>query len=310
MKSHTLGLLAAVGVGAVLAASGSCFVVDQTEQALVLELGKPVRVISTPGLNFKMPLVQNVEFFDKRLLDFNDSYNPIEVIAADQKRLIVDSFVRYRITDPLKFKQAVGDERTMRSRLNAILEASLRQVIGSVPLSDVISGKREELMRKTRDLVNAQAQGAHLDENGNVVPNEANQGFGIKVVDVRIERADLPSTNSESIYRRMQTEREREAKEFRAKGAEDAQKIISTAEKERTILLAEAKRKAETIRGEGDSAAIKIFASAVNQDPDFYQFYRTMQAYRKTLSKEDTTLVLSPDNEFLKYIEKGGDGVR
>ncbi|MDE3059652.1 MAG: protease modulator HflC [Pseudomonadota bacterium] len=286
--------------GLVMAASAlfvlanAAFIVGQTDQALVLEFGKPERVVETPGLQFKVPFIQNVEYYDKRLLDFDAE--PKEVIAADQKRLIVDAFVRYRITDPLRFKQTVGDERTMRSRLNSILESSLRQSLGNVPLSSVISSQRAAIMQKVRDLVNQQAQGSGGQEGG----------FGIEVMDVRIVRADLPPANSDSIYRRMQTELERQTKQFRAQGAEEAQKIHSQADKERTIILAEARKQAEITRGEGDGEATRIYAEAFNQDPDFFQLYRSLQAYRKTLSQKDTTMILSPDNsEFLRYFEKG-----
>lgn len=285
--------------------SGSVFVVTQTEQALVLQFGKPVRVIKEAGLNFKTPFVQNVEYFDNRLLDFDAQSN--EVIASDQKRLIVDAFVRYRITDPLRFKQTVGNEMTMRSRLNSILESSLRQVLGSVPLSAVLSEKRSEIMADIRNIVNMQAMGTKIEGGAD---NITKGGFGIEVVDVRIKRADLPPANSEGIYKRMQTEREREAKEFRAKGSEDAQKIRSQADKERTILLAEAKKKSEITRGEGDGTATKIFADSFGKDQDFFQFYRSMQAYKKTLDKKDTTIMMSPDNEFLKYMEKGEGSVQ
>ncbi len=291
--------LLGIGVLALFVVANTVFIVDQTEQALILQFGKPVRVIEQPGLQFKTPFVQNVEFYDKRLLDFDAESK--EVIAADQKRLLVDAFVRYRITDPLKFKQTVADERTMKSRLNSILESSLRQVLGSVPLSAVISEKRPEIMQSIRALVNQQAMGAAAGDKENV------RGFGIEVVDVRIKRADLPPANSEGIYKRMQTERERQAKEFRARGAEDAQKIRSQADKERTILLADAKKTAETTRGEGDGLAGKIFADAFGQDQDFYQFYRTMQAYKKTLMGKDTTMILSPDSEFFKLLDKGGE---
>jgi membrane protease subunit HflC len=283
--------------------ANSLFIVSQTNQALVLQFGKPERVEKTPGLKVKIPFIQNVEYFDNRLLDFEAESK--EVIAADQKRLIVDAFVRYRIVDPLRFKQSVGDERTMRSRLNSILESSLRQALGNVPLSAVISEKRAELMQQIRGLVNEQAMGGKVADSAT---DETTGGFGIEVVDVRIKRADLPPANSEGIFKRMQTEREREAKEFRAQGAEDAQKIRSQADKERTILLAEAQKKAEILRGEGDSEATRIFAESFGQDQDFFQFYRTMQAYRKTLSPKDTTMVVSPDNEFLKYLDKGGMG--
>lgn len=294
------------GAGSVIAivavlfiAANSVFVVSQTNQALVLQFGKPVRVEQTPGLKMKLPFVQNVEFYDRRLLDFDAE--PKEVIAADQKRLIVDAFVRYRIVDPLRFKQAVTDERTMRSRLNSILESSLRQALGGVPLSAVISEKRAELMQDIRKLVNEQAMGTVTSSDSKDV---SVGGFGIEVVDVRIKRADLPTANSEGIYKRMQTERTKEANQFRAQGAEDAQKIRSTADKQRTIALSEAKKKAEILRGEGDGEATRIFANAFGQDQEFFQFYRSLQAYRKTLSAKDSTMVLSSDSEFLKYLDK------
>lgn len=296
MKYMTVGVSALVGVLFVL--SNSLFVVNQTQQALVLQFGKPVRVEQKPGLKFKIPFVQNVEFYDARLLDFDAESK--EVIAADQKRLIVDAFVRYRITDPLRFKQTVADERNMRSRLNSILESSLRQVIGEVPLSAVISEKRSETMDQIKALVNAQARGQKTE---GADENVMRGGFGIEVVDVRIKRADLPAANSEGIYKRMQTEREREAKEFRAKGAEDAQKIRSQADKERTIILADARKQSEIVRGEGDQLATKIFADSFGKDEQFFKFYRSMQAYKKTLNKDDTTMVLSPNSDFLRYLE-------
>lgn len=295
---RTLTVAGLLAFAALFVLFSSAFIVKQTEQALVLQFGAPVRVIKEPGLNFKVPFVQNVEFYDNRLLDFNADSK--EVIAADQKRLIVDAFVRYRITDPLRFKQAVADERTMRSRLNSILESSLRQVIGGVPLATVISEKRPEILSRIRGLVNDQTKGRIEGEE-----TVSKGGFGIEVVDVRIKRADLPPANSEGIYKRMQTEREREAKEFRAQGAEDAQKIRSQADKERTILLADARRKAEILRGEGEGEATRIFAQSFGQDQEFFQFYRSMQAYRKTLNSKDTSVILSPDSEFLRFIEKG-----
>jgi membrane protease subunit HflC len=294
MKGVTVAVVA--GVAGLYVLLNSAFIVTQTAQALVLQFGKPVRVAQEPGLKFKLPFVQNVEYYDKRLLDFEAETK--EVIASDQKRLKVNAFVRYRITDPLRFKQSVADERTMRSRLNSILESSLRQALGNVPLSAVVSEKRSKLMQQIRNLVNEQARGVKNDTG-------TEGGFGIEVVDVRIKRADLPPANSEGIYKRMQTERTRAANQYRAQGAEDAQKIRSQADKERTILLAEARRKSEILRGEGDGTATRIFAESFGQDQDFFQFYRSMMAYRKTLSGKDTTLVLSPGNDFLKYLDKG-----
>lgn len=296
MKYLTVGL--SVFFGALFILANTVFVVNQTQQALVLSFGKPVRVEKEPGLKTKIPFIQNVEFYDARLLDFDAESK--EVIAADQKRLIVDAFVRYRITDPLRFKQTVGSEAIMRSRLNSILESSLRQVIGEVPLAAVITEKRAETMDAIKQLVNAQARGIKLSSGDETTTRG---GFGIEVVDVRIKRADLPPANSEGIYKRMQTEREREAKEFRAKGAEDAQKIRSQADKERTIILAEADKQAQIVRGEGDQEAAKIFADAFGKDPQFFKFYRSMQAYRKALNKDDTTMVISPDSGFLQEMQ-------
>lgn len=298
MKLMSAGVIA--GCVGLYVIANSLFVVDQSNQALVLQFGKPVRVEQTAGLKLKMPFIQNVEYYDKRLLDFEAETK--EVIAADQKRLRVNAFVRYRIIDPLRFKQSVTDERTMRSRLNSILESSLRQALGNVPLSAVVSEKRSELMQQIRGLVNDQAKGIKVE---GAAEGSTEGGFGIDVVDVRIKRADLPPANSEGIYKRMQTERTRAANQYRAQGAEDAQKIKSQADKERTILLAEARKKSEILRGEGDSTATRIFATSFGQDQDFFQFYRSMAAYKKTLSAKDTTLILSPNNDFLKYIEKG-----
>jgi membrane protease subunit HflC len=260
----------------------SLYTVDQREQAIVLQLGEAVRLVKEPGLHVKIPFVQNVVKFDNRILDLNA--RPNEVIASDQKRLIVDAFVKYKIIDPLKFYQTVREERVLRQRLNTNLDSSLRQVLGSVPLSALLTGERSDIMNNIQRNV-----------------AERSKEFGIDVVDVRIMRADLPQENSKAIYKRMQTEREREAKEFRAQGAEEAQRIRARAEKERTIILAEAEKKAQILRGEGDAEANKVFSDAFSLDEDFFAFYRTMQAYRNTLKKEDTTMVLSPENEFMKY---------
>ncbi|NBO19776.1 MAG: protease modulator HflC [Proteobacteria bacterium] len=299
------GIAGIAALGGLFVLSGSLFVVQQTEQAIVLQFGNPIRVEQTPGLKFKMPFVQNVEFYDKRLLDFYAETK--EVIASDQKRLRVDAFLRYRIVDPLRFKQTVADERTMRSRLNSILESSLRQALGNVPLSSIISEKRSDLMQQIRTLVNEQTMGTKTTAADN---STTSGGFGVEIVDVRIKRADLPPANSEGIYKRMQTERQKEANQYRANGAEDSQKIRSQADKERTILIAEARRKSEVSRGEGDAEATRIFAEAFGKDEEFFQFYRTLQAYRRTLSDKDTTMVMSPDSDFLKYLEKNASPAR
>ncbi|MGK2872870.1 MAG: protease modulator HflC [Alphaproteobacteria bacterium] len=282
-------LLIIAGALLVLAYS-TLFTVHQTEQALVLQFGDPKRAISEPGLNWKLPFVQNVTFYDKRILDFD--IPEAEVIASDQKRLVVDAFARYRITDPLKFRQTVGTLVGVDARLSTLLNAGLRQVLGKESFFTILSGERSTLMNLIRDRVN----------------NEAEQ-FGIEVLDVRIRRTDLPEANSQAIYRRMQTEREREAREARAQGAEIAQRIRSRADREKTVLLAEAKRDSEIIRGKGDGERNRIFAEAVGKDPDFFAFYRSMSAYEKAFKPADTTMILSPDSEFFRYfIDLSGKG--
>tara|TARA_Y100001970_G_scaffold70523_1_gene89770 strand:- start:225 stop:1097 length:873 start_codon:yes stop_codon:yes gene_type:complete len=265
-----------------LTAFFSIFVVKEINQAIVLQFGDPKRIILKPGLNFKMPFIQNVVFLDKRILNLDAP--PEEVIASDQKRLIVDAFARFQIVDPLKFYISVGNERVARSRLSTIINSRIRSVLGTQRLQTLLSEDRTKQMSLIQDGVN----------------NEAEK-FGIKIVDVRIKRADLPPANSEAIYRRMQTEREREAKEFRAKGAEMAVTITSTADKEVAVILAEANKNSEIMKGEGDGTRNKIFAEAFGRDPEFFAFYRAMQAYERALIGGDTSLVLSPDSEFFKF---------
>jgi len=260
----------------------SIFIVKEINQAIVLQFGDPKRIILKPGLNFKIPFIQNVVYLDKRILNLDAP--PEEVIASDQKRLIVDAFARFQIVDPLKFYISVGNERVARSRLSTIINSRIRSVLGTQRLQTLLSADRTNQMALIQDGVN----------------NEAEK-FGIKIVDVRIKRADLPPANSEAIYRRMQTEREREAKEFRAKGAEMAITITSTADKEVTVILANAEKKSEIMKGEGDGQRNKIFADAFGQDPEFFAFYRAMQAYEKALIGGETSLILSPDSEFFKF---------
>ena len=282
MKPAVLLIVAVAVLVVGVIVDGATFQVHQTEQVLVLQFGKPVRVVTLPGLEFKIPFVQQVERLDNRNLGLDVAAE--EVIAADQKRLVVDSFVRYRIVDALQFFQAVGNERVVRNRLSAILVSSLRRVLGEVPLSVVLTGERAALMIAIRDQVNAEAT-----------------DFGVEVVDVRIKRADLPDANSQAIYARMNTEREREAREFRARGAEIGLRIRARADRERTVLLAEAQRDSQVIRGEGDGTKNKIFAVAYGQDPEFFNFYRSMLAYTAALGQDDTTMVLSPNSEFFRY---------
>ena len=260
----------------------SVFIVKEVNQAIVLQFGDPKRIITNPGLNFKIPFIQNVVYLDKRILNLDAPSE--EVIASDQKRLIVDAFARFQIVDPLKFYISVGDERVARSRLATIINSRIRNVLGQEELQTLLSKDRIKQMALIKEGVNAEAQ-----------------NFGINIVDVRIKRADLPQANSDAIYRRMQTEREREAKEFRARGAEMAVTITSTADKEVTVLLADAEKKSEIMKGEGDGERNKIFAGAFGQDPEFFAFYRAMQAYEKALIGGETSLILSPDSEFFKF---------
>ena len=274
-------LLPVIGVIAVVAFF-SIFIVKEVNQAIVLQFGDPKKIILKPGLNFKLPFIQNVVFLDKRILNLDAP--PEEVIASDQKRLIVDAFARFQIVDPLKFYISVGNERVARSRLSTIINSRIRSVLGTQRLQTLLSEDRTKQMALIQEGVNVEAE-----------------KFGIKIVDVRIKRADLPQANSDAIFARMQTEREREAKEFRAKGAEMAITITSTADKEVTVILADAQKKSEIMKGEGDGARNKIFANAFGQDPDFFAFYRAMQAYEKALIGGETSLVLSPDSEFFKF---------
>ncbi len=272
------GILVLIGVVAYL----SVIIVKEVNQAIILQFGDPKRIIMKPGLNFKIPFIQNVVYLDKRILNLDTP--PEEVIASDQKRLIVDAFARFQIVDPLKFYISVGDERVARSRLSTIINSRIRNVLGQEELQTLLSQDRSKQMSLIKDGVN----------------NEA-QNFGISIVDVRIKRADLPQANSDAIYRRMQTEREREAKEFRAKGAEMAVTITSTADKEVTVILADAQKQSEIMKGEGDGERNKIFAEAFGQDPEFFSFYRSMQSYSKAFTAGETSMILSPDSEFFKF---------
>jgi membrane protease subunit HflC len=263
----------------------SLFIVQEINQAIVLQFGDPKKIISKAGLNFKLPFIQNVVFLDRRILNLDNA--PQEVIASDQKRLIIDAITRFQITDPLKFYISVGNERVARSRLSTIINSRIRGVLGTQELATLLSTDRTKQMAIIQKDVNKEAQ-----------------SFGIKIIDVRIKRADLPPANSDAIYKRMQTEREREAKEFRAEGAEIAQKIRSTADKDVTVLLANANKKSEIMKGEGDGQRNKIFAGAFGRDPQFFAFYRAMQAYETALIGGETSMVLSPDSEFFKFFGK------
>ena len=283
MKKILIPIVVVLG----LIAYNGLFVVQEVSQAIVLQVGDPKKIITKPGLNYKIPLIQNVVFLDRRVLNLDNP--PEEVIAADQKRLIVDAFARFKIVDPLKFYISVGNERVARSRLATIINSRIRSVLGTQELSTLLSTDRAVHMASIQNDVNTEAQ-----------------NFGITIVDVRIKRADLPQANSEAIFKRMQTEREREAKEFRAQGAEMAAKITSTADKEVTVILANANKESEIMRGQGDGKRNKIFADAFGRDPQFFSFYRAMQSYEKALIGGDTSMILSPDSDFFKFFGKTG----
>ncbi len=281
-KKHPTILLFAILI-AVIFAFNIFFIVEQTEQAVIFQFGEPVRVIKNPGLNVKFPLIQNVLKFDIRLQEINTGDK--EVIASDQKRLIINAFVKYKIVDPVLYYTTVNNENGFKNKFSTILDSSLRQVIGEIPLNDLLSDKRSSVMEKIQD----------------VVDNKASK-FGVEIIDVRITKSDLPEANSAAIYKRMQTDREREAKEIRAEGDEMAQKIRANADKERIIIISEAKKKAQKIMGEGDASANRIYAKSYSKDPDFFEFYRTMQAYKNSLKNENTKIIITKNNDFLKNI--------
>lgn len=284
--NRALIALVVVAVGLVVA-SASLFTVHQTQQVLITQFGQPIRVIREPGLQVKLPFIQSVIPFDRRLLDYDSPGE--EVILGDQRRLIVDSFTRYRITDPLLFFQTAGaSEAGIRARLNSIVTSSLRRVLGNEPLLSVLSTDRPRIMGEIRRQVNEEAR-----------------RFGIEVTDVRIRRADLPEENTQAILSRMQSERERVAREARAEGAEVGARIRAGADRERTVLLAEAQGESEKLRGQGEQEAIRIFADGFQRDPEFFQFWRTMQAYREAFGEgSDTRLLLSPNSEFFRFFRE------
>jgi modulator of FtsH protease HflC len=276
------GVVAVLTILALIIAYASVFTVYQTRQALVVQLGAPVRVITEPGLHFKWPFIESVISIDNRILDLE---NPAqEVIASDQKRLVVDAFARYRITDVLKFYQAVGSVDRANSQLSILLNSALRRVLGEATLTHVVRDERSQLMARVRDQLDTEAQ-----------------PFGISIVDVRIRRADLPEQNSQAVYERMKTERQREAQEFRSQGLQRAQEIRAKADRDVTVILADAQSKGEQVRGEGDGERNRIFAEAYGRDPQFFSFYRSMQAYEAGLRSNDTRMLLKPDSEFFRY---------
>jgi len=287
MNSRLFGPLAIlVIVVFMLLAGPTLFIVGQTEQVLIVRLGEPRRVIVEPGLHAKIPLLETAISFDRRLLDYELPSE--EVILGDQRRLIVDSFTRFRIVDPLRYFQAVGaTEAGIQARLNSVVSSSLRRVLGNERLLDVLSSARPRIMAEIRDQVNGEMT-----------------SFGVAIEDVRIRRADLPPENTQAILQRMQSERERVARQARAEGAEASARIRANAERDRTVLLAEARSTAEQLRGQGDSAAIATYADAFGRDPQFFQFWRTLQAYREAFASGASRLVLSPGDAFLKLLHE------
>ena len=285
MSRNMLIVLGIVVIFLGIVVNSALFTVHQTKQVILLQFGEPKRVIQEPGLNVKLPFVQNVVEYERRVLEFDPPSE--QVILSDQKRIDVDAYLRYRIADPLTFFQRVLSEAGARSRLSSVVNSSLRRVLGNVTLLEVLSEEREKIMA-----------------NIQVDVNEAAKPFGVEIVDVRIRRADLPEQAAQAIYARMRSEREREAREARAQGFEKAQQIRAAADRERTVLLAEAQKTSEITRGEGERDAVRIYAEAYGRDPEFYGFYRSMQAYREALRAEDTTMVLSPDSEFFRFFGK------
>ena len=282
MKFNFVGAIVVVAAVALVVAYGSLFTVYQTRQALVVRLGDPIRIITEPGLHVKVPIIDTVIPIDNRILDLENAAQ--EVFASDQRRLVIDAFARYRITDALRFYQTVSNIEGANSRLSSLLNAALRRVLGEATLIHVVRDERAALMARVRDQLDREAR-----------------AFGIEVVDVRIRRADLPEQNSQAVYQRMQTERQRQAASIRGEGSQKSQEIRAKADRDVTVLVAEAQSRAEQIRGEGDAERNRIFAEAYTKDPDFFAFYRSMQAYEAGLRANDTRLVLRPDSDFFKY---------
>ncbi len=285
-----------VGIGALVVLANTLFVVDQREQAIVVRFGEPVRVINAPGrpgagLNAKLPFWENVIKFDRRNLALESQQE--EINTSDRQRLVVDAFVRYRISDPLAFYRTLRDERTAADRIERLVDSSLRQVLGSVPQADILSTRRSQLMQLTRNDVARRAQASRL---------------GIEVIDVRIRRADYPTQNQAYVFRRMQTSLQQEAARIRAEGEQQKREIIAQADAEVTVTLAQAQELGETTRGEGDALRTRIFAQSFGRDPSFAAFWRSMQAYEASLGQGDTTMVLSPDSAFFRYFERGPSG--
>ncbi len=286
MRNIASSFIAIIILGLLMAIYMMAFVVKQTEQAMVLRLSAVDRVITDPGLYFKMPFIENVVYFDKRILDF-DADNKFEVITSDNNRIVVDAFMRYRIKDPLTYYRSVKTKMRAHRRLEASLDGALRRVLGKASRNDIVQKDRGKLMHDIRTIVNAQSS-----------------KLGIFIDDVRIKRADLPEENSQAVYNRMQTDRKEIAAKFRAEGKKNATKLRAMAERQSTIIRAEATRDGEIMRGQGDAKRNAIFAKAFGKDPEFFGFYRSMQAYEKGLATPGTRMLLSPDSKFFEHFNK------
>ena len=283
MKKFTY-ILGIVAVVLLIGLNASIYTVDQTQYALVIELGKPVRVVLDPGIHMKTPFIQQLTYFDNRILEYDAA--PAEILTKDKKNLVVDNFSKWKIKDPEKFYRSVKDEAGAQARLDDIIYSQLRVELGRHTLNEIVSEARNDIMKSVT-----------------VRGNTAAQAYGIEVIDVRIKRADLPPENERHVFERMRAERERQAKKYRSEGEEEALKVRALADKERTIILAEAYKEAEQTKGDGDARAIKIYAKAFQQDPEFYSFFRSLEAYKNSI-KKDTIMVLSPETEFLRYLKE------
>ncbi len=282
MSRTKLAVLGIIVIVVGLTAVQSLFTVRETEQAIVLQFGKPIRVVPEPGLSYKLPFVQNIVIYDDRILDLDPA--EVQILLTDKKRINVDAYARYRIVDPLKFFQAARTEAVLRDRFGKIINSAIRQEIATISLGDLLSGKRLSIMQAIQINIVSQAP-----------------TFGIDIVDIRIGRTDLPPDTSQAVYNRMRTEREREARELRAEGAEEAQKIRARADREQIVILAEAQRSSEILRGEGEGQRNLILGRAFSQDPEFFDFYKSLAEYEKNLVDSDTTMVLTPDSDFFRF---------
>ncbi|MBI1210595.1 MAG: protease modulator HflC [Alphaproteobacteria bacterium] len=290
MRATWLAPVAVVVVIAAFIGYLSMAVVTQTQQAIVLQFGALVRVVKDPGLMFIMPFTQTVRYFDKRILSLEMS-DPVGVTTLDKKRIDVDSFARYRIADPVRYYQSATTDEAAQQRLATLMNSSLRRVLGRQDFSVLLSADREKLMREIRD---------GMQEGAN--------DFGVEIVDVRIRRADLPTENQTAVFKRMQAERQQEAEGYRAQGDEDALKITADADKQATVIKADATRKSDILRGEGEAERNRILSEAFSKDPQFFEFYRSLKAYEASMTGQNTTVVMSPDNPFFKYFQRGQSG--